>query len=102
MSNLQVDNDELHGLADDMERLFNDFKKDITFLRDDNADLFKRFMSYNSLRNVMSGIEFVLKMTHKSWMTGHCLQDPIFHTKAGIDSGWSESKYERHPFFINK
>lgn len=101
MSNMVVDNKELDGLADAVERLIKSLKIDIDFLRDENADIFNRYMAYNKLRSLLKGVDLVMSVAHKSMIAGHNLQDEMFHTEAGIKNGWDHAKTDDHPFFID-
>lgn len=99
MSNFVVDNKELNSLADAIDRLKDSLTKDVEHLRNKNADVFNRYMAYNKLRSLLKGVDLVLNIAHKSTVAGHNLNDPMFHTKAGVDNGWDEIKKFDHPFF---
>lgn len=99
MSNFVVDNKELNGLADAVDRLRNSLEKDVNHLRDEKADLFNRYMAYNKLRSMLKAVDLVMTVSHKSMIAGHNLQDPMFHTEAGKENGWEEAKLFDHPFF---
>lgn len=99
MSNYVVDNKELKSLADAVDKFRDSLSKDVAHLRDENADVFNRYMAYNKLRSMLKGVDLVMSIAHKSTIAGHNLNDPMFHTEAGKDNGWDEIKKFDHPFF---
>lgn len=102
MSNYVVDNEELMALADKVKNMSEQLNKDAEYLRDENADIFHRYMAYNKLRSMMKGLDVIMSLCKSSMVTGHNLQDPMFHTEAGIDNGWDKPKVFDHPFFIDE
>ncbi|CAB4151759.1 hypothetical protein UFOVP685_50 [uncultured Caudovirales phage] len=102
MSNYVVDHEELKALANKAGMLFDKLNEDLKMLRDENADIFESYMAYNRIRFVLKGIELALNISKSAMVSGHVLQNPLFHTEAGKKNGWDNPITFDHPFFMDK
>ena len=101
MENVVPDNEHLSKLADSIEDLHKQIRKDISYLRDTKGDIFMRYMAYCRSMNYVEAVEFGLGMFYKNIAAGHSIGDEILQTKKAKENEWGSPNIKNNPFFIN-
>lgn len=102
MNELKIDNQYLNNIADDIEDLHKKINNDVKILRDESADTFLRFMSFNRSQAYLRCIETIMDIMHNQIIFGHALSEPMFKTEEYIEKGWDTVKLHRMPFFVRE
>lgn len=102
MDKLIPDNRYLNEVAGSVEGFIEQLQEEVALLKDENADIFSRFMAYNrcqALRKITKPLADVIGV---AMAAGFNISHEIFQTPTAIECGWDEPHPEINHFFINE
>ncbi len=102
MQKPEIDNSTILELADDFQKFIDVLQDDIRILRDENADIFKRFMTYFKIGAFIKSTIDIKQHIDNAICAGHMLNHPVLQTEESKEAGWDEINLHYSPFFIDK
>src|SRR5271170_915177 len=100
MSELIPDTKHFKILIRAVETLIQGLRKDLDNLKNDDADMFTRYLSYIRIKSLANIASICMKNNQEMVLAGHCIHDERLQTSEAIKNGWDETRIKDNPFFV--
>lgn len=100
MTDLKIDEEFLKGLADSARGFINAVEGQINIMTDKKDDVFKRFMAFNKIKDLLETLAFISKLQKENLAAGLYAGHEFFQTEVAKENGWDRNNIEKNDFFI--
>ena len=102
MKNLEIDEKDIDKLLDGIQVMITTIKADVNRLKNNEEDIFIRYLSKSRLYSLIKAASFVLELNRDNLINGHNIHHEILNTDEAKNSGWGEINLNKDSFFIQE
>ena len=102
MSEIIIDQDAIKSAEMKASIVIKSIQEKIDFIKDENQDLFKRYMAFCSLESFCEFGAKLIELQRKAITEGYYINHELLQTSLAKESGFTELDLEEHAFFTTK
>ena len=102
MSEIIIDQEAIKSSEMKASIVMKSIQEKIDFIKDENQDLFKRYMAFCSLESFCEFGAKLIELQRKAITEGYYINHELLQTSLAKENGFTELDIEKHAFFTTK